>query len=1736
MKKHGKRLTKRLTAFLMSFVMVMSLVTITKPMKVQAAIIFQYSPGSPLIWENGGNASSLMKVSSDGYCFFVQFPDNPSIKADNGDYKINSTQISRGRIGTLSLSAGLYQVIRPTGSNTLAVDPVESWQVTYKYINDSTSTETIYKYPCYPGSSYSNVPVYGNNTSASLKTLAAVQGYTHGWYTQSNGGSRQNSLPTSTTTLYERLIPNTYHVAFNANQPSNAPSSVTGSMSNQSFTYDTAQSLTTNQYSLEGYEFKGWNTQANGSGTSYADGAEVNNLTATNNGTFTLYAQWETLPFEITLNSGDATYPGTKTIHEKYGTGYYLNESCTKVMATDVNKILIPKKDGYDFAGYYTEDGGSGTQIINGDGYITGNYTAEAELYAHWAAKSATYTIQYHANGGTIKGGVDTSQSRSFTVEDDTFTLKRVSDMFEAPGSSTFLGWSTSLSSSTTEYADGASVHDFTNGDGATIHLYAVWGSTYPTSIQNGSFEAPVIGSWYSIMSDADTNSAIAWKTTARDKKIELARPSKNMSAANSAYHTSTAVDGYQFAELCANQVGALYQTVSTFSGNTLKWGFSHRGRSGNDTMELWIGSPDDVTAVLDYYTGHNNSVAGISEDAALSAKYNNIKIGSYTDGNTQWNSYTGSYVVPDGQFETTFAFVSIAASGNKISFGNLLDNVYFTAEVPPKTQLFKYGATTGGRVEAQVNGITTTGSEALVSVGSTFEIYPAAEEGYTYNGGFVNGEYKSVDDLPLRYTVSDADTSLKHITLLFSKDSTIIFDKEGGSYADDEYDLKAVGNNQYYTLQANPTKEGYSFNNWVIAGSDVTLTEGNYIAYETDADSKTYIRVYNSASDTTTPLYECESEFGIILIATYRFTAFPSAKVVLSMDGGELDGNNGPLTYELNKFDLSDSATQSDIIEYNAMTLPTPTRGVYAFAGWKIGDKVYDADTEIKYEISVLNENGRVTIGTDTQSAITSDTTYTLTAQWETIPMEGVTASGVTKVYDGNPSGVITVSGIPAGATVTYGTTEGTYDLSACPTYINAGVHTVYYKVSADGYDDYTSSADITIKPRPVSIIWSDVDEFTYDAREHSVTATVNNGVGSDTFTITYESDGNHVNAATAAGDYIAIVTDVGNDNYTVVDGVNISKEWKISYLVTDADISVFGDKKNPSSEWYTGNVTMKPDAGYLILKDGETQWQDELVITDEGRTSVTYQLKDSNGYITEPRTKDICIDRILPTGEISVGSENSNKWNSFLNIITFGIFFKNTQMVKISGVDEEGGSGVDEVYYHVSETALTLTEVGALGDSDWKAIANNGTFSINPDKELIIYAKIADEAGNTIFISTDGLVLDATAPTITGVENGATYCENKTITVADTYLENVIVDGTAVALSEDGQYVLTAKSTQQTIVATDKAGNRTTIKVTINDGHTWNAPAFTWSEDYKACTATRTCKIDDSHKETADCTVTSELTKKATGSRKGEITYTAKVTFDETEYTDIKVVETTVADSEQVGNGKIITEILVGEDVPKCRIIGLTTSMAKKLLSSEELAEVEAGKDILIYLEATNIDNSVPAKDKTEVTKLLDTIVEQMIAADPDLTSKKQVDTVIRFIDLSLFKKIGDNEPSKIYETGSNKITVTIEVPEDMRSEKNEREYQVIRVHYPEGSTTPLTEFIDVAYDSANYTLTFETDKFSTYAIAYAEPNGAEDDIPSGDNTPGTGDCGQPVRWMILQLLSMIMIGMLYKKKRRL
>ena len=76
-----------------------------------------------------------------------------------------------------------------------------------------------------------------------------------------------------------------YEVIFNKND-----NNATGTMTNQTMTYDVANSLTTNRFTKTGYKFMGWNTSADGTGTSYTDGQTVTNLKTS--GTITLYAQW----------------------------------------------------------------------------------------------------------------------------------------------------------------------------------------------------------------------------------------------------------------------------------------------------------------------------------------------------------------------------------------------------------------------------------------------------------------------------------------------------------------------------------------------------------------------------------------------------------------------------------------------------------------------------------------------------------------------------------------------------------------------------------------------------------------------------------------------------------------------------------------------------------------------------------------------------------------------------------------------------------------------------------------------------------------------------------------------------------------------------------------------------------------------------------------------------------------------------------------------------------------------------------------------------------------------------------------------------------------------------------------------------------------------------------------------------------------------------------------------------
>ena len=186
---------------------------------------------------------------------------------------------------------------------------------------------------------------------------------------------------------------------------------------------------------------------------------------------------------------------------------------------------------------------------------------------------------------------------------------------------------------------------------------------------------------------------------------------------------------------------------------------------------------------------------------------------------------------------------------------------------------------------------------------------------------------------------------------------------------------------------------------------------------------------------------------------------------------------------------------------------------------------------------------------------------------------------------------------------------------------------------------------------------------------------------------------------------------------------------------------------------------------------------------------------------------------DIAVPTGEIKIAE---NGWKSFFNTITFGLFFKDTQMVTVTAADNSGEAV--KIEYLLSDKALTESELAGMTFTAYSA-----PFSINPDNEYVIYAKLTDTSGNVAYINTNGIVLDATVPVISGIENGKTYCAAQTITVDEKYIGTVKVNGTEVILDENGQFILSPASGEQTIVVTDKAGNETRVTVTVNDGHTY-------------------------------------------------------------------------------------------------------------------------------------------------------------------------------------------------------------------------------------------------------------------------------------------------------------------------
>ena len=631
----------------------------------------------------------------------------------------------------------------------------------------------------------------------------------------------------------------------------------------------------------------------------------------------------------------------------------------------------------------------------------------------------------------------------------------------------------------------------------------------------------------------------------------------------------------------------------------------------------------------------------------------------------------------------------------------------------------------------------------------------------------------------------------------------------------------------------------------------------------------------------------------------TYDANAVVFADPIVKVSGSNVE--NATYTYVWQKkgedvtyailTDLTDSIGPADAGDYEVTVTATKNNEELASATWNftikkamlsvnfdVENKTYNGDTDATVIIdSVVGMIGDVdytlipknakfadaNVGTDI--TVTADLVlegeaaknYTVPERLEgaanIIPKNlSVSVSAQDKPYDGNTDAAldatIDVSGligndevilVTDGVTASFDTknvgTDKTVTLSGQYTLSGAAARN-YTVVQPD-----TLTANITRKELTVENLT--VANKFYDGLS---TATI---IGTPTLGGLVENDdvalvnGTPGFTRVAAGENIPVsftefsLSGADIDNYTLIQPDGITANIN-PYISDKSEYTV------NSNNWLNSDFVVTAQSGWLLsyTNTAEGEWVDTLTVSQENSNgTLNYYVKNKqSGIISEMIAESYKIDKTMPTGMIRI--DTNNWWKEFLNAITFNLFYKDDQAVAIEASDTD--SGIDTIEYLLTAEDLTVEQLADKTFTEYES-----SFLIKPDAELIVYAKITDVAGNAAYLRSDGVVLDATAPVINGADNGKTYCGAVTLTVTEDHLDRVTLNDDVVALT-DGKLTVEPRSGEQTVVATDRAGNSTIVTVTVNDGHTWSD----WTSNGDN-THSRTCEFDATHTETEDC-----------------------------------------------------------------------------------------------------------------------------------------------------------------------------------------------------------------------------------------------------------------------------------------
>ena len=307
-------------------------------------------------------------------------------------------------------------------------------------------------------------------------TLGQYSNYTH----NPNG---YVPCPSITTTSNNTPLGTNYSVTYYGNTNTSGVAPVDGSSP-----YSPGSSVTilgnTGSLAKTGYTFAGWNTAANGSGTSYSP---TNTLTI--NANTALYAQW----VPVGTNYSVTYYGNTNTsgVAPVDGSSPYSPGSSVTILGNSGSPVLA--KTGFGFGGWNTQPNGSGTNYVGGDIFTI---NANTDLYANWIIG---VRLRYLSN--TAAGGTGTAPSSSGTFYPAYSIADVVDNTFTNTNGYIFGGWNTAADGSGTYYPAG-STYNMPGSGSVTLHAQWINPAIQYTLTYNagtgGSGTAPAAPTTYS--------------------------------------------------------------------------------------------------------------------------------------------------------------------------------------------------------------------------------------------------------------------------------------------------------------------------------------------------------------------------------------------------------------------------------------------------------------------------------------------------------------------------------------------------------------------------------------------------------------------------------------------------------------------------------------------------------------------------------------------------------------------------------------------------------------------------------------------------------------------------------------------------------------------------------------------------------------------------------------------------------------------------------------------------------------------------------------------------------------------------------------------------------------------------------------------------------------------------------------------------------------------------------------